>query len=91
MDLEVFVTTEYIWHDAYKAAILETDWTKIQERLQVAESEIRKRQQVLSMDHGGTPEERQAIADALNGMKILRTEVADYGGNRQKPGQMHSF
>lgn len=72
------MTTEYIWHDAYKSAILETDWTKMQERLQAAESEIRKRQHVLSMDHGGTPEERQAIADALNGMKTLRTEVAEW-------------
>ena len=72
------MTTQYIWFDAYKSAILETDWTKIQERLQVAESEIRKRQHVHSMDHGGTPEERQAIADALNGINGLRTEVAQW-------------
>lgn len=72
------MTTEYIWYEAYKAAILETDWTKMRERLQEAESEISKRQHVLSMDHGGTPEERQAIADALNGMKNLRTEVAEW-------------
>ena len=50
----------------------------MQERLQAAESEIQKRQHVLSMDHGGTPEERQAIANALNGMKVLRTEVAEW-------------
>jgi hypothetical protein len=72
------------WHEAYRAAILETDWTKMQERLQTAESEIRKRQHVLSMDHGGTPEERQAIADALDGMKSLRIEVAGWK-NRQAP------
>ena len=78
------VTTEYIWHDAYKTAILETDWTKMQERLQAAESEISKRQHVLSMDHGGTPEERQAIADASKGMKSLRAEVAEWQ-NRQVP------
>ena len=80
------MTTDYIWHGAYKAAILETDWTKIQERLHVAESEIRKRQQVLSMDHGGTPEERQAIADALNGMKILRTEIAEQQTQQSREG-----
>lgn len=72
------MTIPYSWHESYKAALLETDWTKMQERLQAAESEIRKRQHVLSMDHGGTPEERQAIADALNGMKSLRTEVAEW-------------
>ena len=72
------MTIPYSWHESYKAALLETDWTKMQERLEAAESEIRKRQYVLSMDHGGTPEERQAIADALNGMKSLRTEVAEW-------------
>jgi hypothetical protein len=79
---EVPLITEYIWHEAYKAAILETDWTKIQERLQIAESEIRKRQHVFSMDHGGTPEERQAIAEALRGMESLREEVTNWQ-NRQ--------
>ena len=50
------MTIEYVWHAAYKAAILETDWTKMQERLQTAESEIRKRQHVFSMDlHKGSP------------------------------------
>jgi hypothetical protein len=33
---------------------------------------------VLSMDHGGTPEERQAIADALSGMRSLNAETADW-------------
>jgi hypothetical protein len=72
------------WHVAYRAAILETDWSRMQKRLQVAESEIRKRQHVLSMDHGGTPEERQAIADALRGMESLRTEVTGWQ-DRQMP------
>jgi hypothetical protein len=33
---------------------------------------------VLSQDHGGTPEERQAIANALNALGTLRTEVDDW-------------
>jgi hypothetical protein len=66
------------WLEAYRAAILETDWTKMQQRLQTAESEIRRRQHVLSMDHGGTPEERQAITDALHGMEGLRAEVVGW-------------
>ena len=74
----------YSWHDVYKTAILETDWTKMQQRLQAAELEIQKRQHVLSLDHGGTPEERQAIADALKGMKNLKTEVAEWH-NEQVP------
>ena len=81
------MTADYIWFDAYKSALLETDWTKIQERLQLAESEIAKRQYVLSMDHGGTPEERQAIADALNGIKVLRTEVAQWQTQPSRAGE----
>jgi hypothetical protein len=27
------------------------------------------------MDHGGTPEERQAIIDALAGLNVLRREL----------------
>jgi hypothetical protein len=72
------MTMTYSWHESYRAALLETDWTRMQERVEVAESEIHKRQRVLSEDHGGTPEERQAIADALNGMKALRREAADW-------------
>ena len=80
------MTIQYIWQEAYKAAILETDWTKVRERLQAAESEISKRQHVLSMDHGGTPEERQAIADALNGMENLRKEVVEWQTERSREG-----
>lgn len=68
----------YSWYESYKAAVLETDWTKMQERLQSVEVAIKQRQHVLSMDHGGTPEERQAIADALNGMRSLQAETADW-------------
>jgi hypothetical protein len=68
----------YPWHEAYRAAILETDWTKMQERLQTAESEIRKRQHVFSMNHGGPPEERQEIADAVRTITNLKTEARDW-------------
>jgi hypothetical protein len=72
------------WYEFYKAAILETDWTKMQERLQAAECELHERQRVLSLDHGGTPEERQAIADALHGLTHLKTETTHWQ-KRQNP------
>ena len=72
------------WPESYRAALLEIDWTKMRERLRAAESEIRNRKHVLSLDPGGTPEESQAIADALNGIKTLRAEVAEWQ-NRQAP------
>jgi hypothetical protein len=59
----------------------------MQERLQAAESEIQKRQHVLSLDHGGTPEERQAIAAALNGLKTLRKEVDEWQTQQPPDGR----
>jgi len=74
----------YVWYGSYEAVILETDWTKMQDRIQSAESKINDRKRVLSEGHGGTPEERHAIANALNAMGTLRTEVADWQ-SRQAP------
>lgn len=68
----------YVWYEAYKAVVLETDWTKMHDRIQSAECEINDRQRELSEDHGGTPQERQEIANALSSMRSLRTEVADW-------------
>ncbi|HMH07962.1 MAG TPA: hypothetical protein VK579_14875 [Terriglobales bacterium] len=35
-----------------------------------------------SMNHGGTPEENQAIEDALNGLDILWKDVAAWRSKR---------
>jgi hypothetical protein len=36
-----------------------------------------ERKRVLGLDHEGTPEERHAIATALNGLKGLRRDFAE--------------
>jgi len=69
------MTTDYNWQESYMAALLETDWTKMRERLQAAEDELRDRQRVLREDHGGTTEERQAIVDAVNAMEMLHRDI----------------
>jgi hypothetical protein len=69
------MTMTYGWHESYKAALLETDWTKMQERVQAAVYEIHARRRVLSEDHGGTPEERYALADAMNILRLLCHDV----------------
>jgi hypothetical protein len=66
---------EYVWDEAYKAAILQTDDKKLRERIQVAKGAIDTRLHELQMDHGGTQEERQAITDALGGLQVLRREL----------------
>ena len=68
----------YGWHESYEIALLGTDWTKMSDRVLVAESEIRARQRELSEDHGGTPEESQAIADAMNCLHLLGRDAASW-------------
>ena len=58
------------------ADLRETDWSKIEKRIQVADNAIKVRLHEFSMNHGGTPEENQAIEDALNGLNFLRKDVA---------------
>jgi hypothetical protein len=79
------MTEAYKWHEVYKAAVLETDWSKIEEKIQVAENGIRARLHEFSMDHGGTPEENQAIEDALHGLNSLRKDVA---AHKKYPGSL---
>ena len=70
------IKTKYGWQELYATALLETEWLKIEEKIQVAEKGIRVRLHEFSMNHGGTPEENQAIEDALSGLNVLRKEVA---------------
>jgi len=68
----------YDWHEPYRAALLETDGTKMPERIQTAKAKIQDRQRVLAADHGGTPEERRAIAAAITGLNALLKESAEW-------------
>ena len=70
--------SSYQWHELYKAALLETDWSKMDERIQAAESAIQNRKREVALNSGGTQEENQSLADALNGLSVLRSEVASW-------------
>jgi hypothetical protein len=37
------MTAIYEWYETYKAAVLETDWSKMEERIQAAKSDLIKR------------------------------------------------
>jgi len=60
---------------AYEAAIFETDWSRMEERINAAESALHARIDQVPFDFR-TLEENRAIADALNRLDILRREVA---------------
>ena len=66
---------DYVWVESYNAAVIETDDKKLPERIHVAKNAIDTRLHELQMDHGGTPEERLAITDALGGLNVLRREL----------------
>ena len=67
---------EYKWHEVYKAALLETDWSKMEERITAAEAALHERKKEFDLNHGGTPEENQAIQDTLNRLRVLQNDVA---------------
>jgi len=74
------------WYEVYKAAVLETDWSKMEERIRVAESAIQERQHEFALNHGGTAEEQQAIADALSGLTVLRKDATSWAKREDSAG-----
>jgi hypothetical protein len=65
----------YPWQQYYEAAILETDRSRLPALIKVAQHAINSRIQQIGSDHQGTTEEREAIADALAGIRILQGEL----------------
>jgi hypothetical protein len=76
------IKTKYGWQELYATALLETDWSKMEEKIRVAEDVIRGRLHEFSLNHGGTSEENQAIADALHGLDILKKDVEAWRAKR---------
>jgi hypothetical protein len=76
------VMTEYKWHEVYKAALLETDWSKMEERINAAEAALHARTHEFDLDHGGEPEENLAIEGALRGLRVLRDDAASWREKR---------
>jgi hypothetical protein len=66
------------WQELYKAAVLETTWSRLTERIHAAESAITERLREFSVRHGGMAEENQAIVDALNRLNTLRSDMASW-------------
>jgi hypothetical protein len=69
------------WMDLYRAALLELDPEKLCQRIADANTAIRMRIDILMLDNGGTPEERQALSDALRALNTLR-RMASEGKDR---------
>src|SRR5882724_5523295 len=73
---EFKVSVRYSWQESYHAALLENNWAKMVELVQKAESDLHKRRLELTQDHNGTQEERAAVVNALNDLRVLRMDAA---------------
>ena len=67
------------WRKSYKEALSEFDTGRLVERVADAETAILSRMQALQTSSDGHVE-RQAIGEALNGLRTLQTEKLDYPG-----------
>ena len=76
---------QYPWEENYLAAILETDDAKLPERIGKAYAAIASRRQELDSGHLGTPDEQEALRDALKGLRILSKErIEVFSSGRRK-------
>jgi hypothetical protein len=73
------------WQHLYEAAILETDRGNLPRLIQTAHTAIHARLGQLGGDNGDSSAERQAIADALAGLRILGEEVGNLPKRPQQP------
>ena len=67
---------ELCWHDLYHTALLETDRTKVPERIAEAEKAILARIKELFAVTADHIEEDQVLDDALYALRALRSCVA---------------
>jgi hypothetical protein len=68
------VSPSYGWQRFYEDAILETDRSRLPVLIRTAHAAIDARIEQLKDDHHGSAEERQAIADAIAGLRVLKRE-----------------
>lgn len=78
------MTTTPNWYDVYKVALLETDWSKMEERIQAAEAAIQERKREFDLNHGGNLDENRAIMDAVRSLGVLKTEAAAWANRKEK-------
>jgi hypothetical protein len=65
------------WQKPYQEALLETDKQKLQGKIHLAEWKIFRRLQSISAD-SNHHEERRAIEDATNALRVLKRDTLDF-------------
>lgn len=70
----------YKWEQTFNTALMETDRSKRQERIDAAQAAINRRLQEL--DAHDSPEERRAIGNAQLGLNMLNAEASNNSESR---------
>ena len=65
------------WERPFQEALLEFDSRRLKERVAAAEAKIFKRLHVISGSQNGLAE-RQAIADALSSLRVLKRDILKF-------------
>lgn len=78
------MTTIPRWYEIYKVALLETDWSRMEERIQAAEAAIQERKREFDLNHGGSLDENRAIMDAIHSLNVLKSEAAEWAISKEK-------
>ncbi len=60
------------WEELYVAAVLETDPTKVADRIELAQEALRERWQVLRQAPRARDRERQRVEDAMRTLNLIR-------------------
>jgi hypothetical protein len=74
------MNNEPTWQEFYKLAVLETDWSKMEDRIRAAETALEQRMLAANLDHGGVPEENLEVLATLQRLNGLRGELARWHG-----------
>jgi hypothetical protein len=65
------------WENLYRAAVLESDRSKLLQRVKVAEAAILERSRRLSQSPANNQKEQEAITQALHILSLLRAKAGD--------------
>ena len=71
-------TSEFKWIELYRAALMEFDPEKLSGRIADAQAAIDARIRELTLYTDNHHAERQALTDAINGLKVLRADGKKY-------------
>src|SRR5271163_3856968 len=85
-EAESRMTMNHSWEELYRAALLEVQAERLQERIEAAETNIRQRNEELQQQGVYASEEQMAMADALRALRVLaQSECQIQGGLALNP------